>query len=418
MIPELKGINAVSSFKGADGHVVRHWIGRHLDESPEDLLHAYWWLWPAPIVTRPWHAPGTWGDLRTVGRAQNIDVDDVLESLAFRVRNSKKRTVLFVGYPIPSRVGEPAVEVHWDAIGLPKLRSERGKPAPGHRNNRLGWWERDRQGELGNNAPIEYLYMENWHPSRLQARGRLPEPIRDSHFAIVGVGALGSAVAELLARTGCKRITLVDPDLLGAGNICRHIGTLNDIGQFKSKVVAQRLLQVSPVIEVATLEDEVPLQPQEVGDLLQEATVIIDCTASDEVLQSLAGAWWSMPKLFISLSLGYAARRLFAFGHFGHQFPLQNFEEMMGPWLASETGEWSESGELLEGAGCWSPLFPARYDDVVMAASVCIKEIETLIVRPPSQPVLRVFEQKNTEQMFSGFALSQRPPSEDDHEVQ
>ena len=70
---------------------------------------------------------------------------------------------------------------------------------------------------------------------------------------------------------------------------------------------------------------------------------------------------------------------------------------------------WAGSEELLEGAGCWSPLFPARQDDVVLAASICVKELETLTVQRYREPRFRVFEKQESDQGFLGFSLSSIP---------
>ena len=117
--------------------------------------------------------------------------------------------------------------------------------------------------------------------------------------------------------------------------------------------------------------------------------MIVDCSASDDATLLLSEAWWPVPKTFCSFSLGYGGQRLFSLGVSGHQFPGALFREALAPWLVDEAVAWSASHEHLEGAGCWSPLFPARYDDVVMAAAVCIKELEHLIAEGCREPRFR-----------------------------
>ena len=93
----------------------------------------------------------------------------------------------------------------------------------------------------------------------------------------------------------------------------------------------------------------------------------------------------------------------------GHRFPQERFDTEVAPWLDDETARWAGSEELLEGAGCWSPLFPARQDDVVLAASICVKELETLTVQRYREPRFRVFEKQESDQGFLGFSLSSIP---------
>jgi len=68
---------------------------------------------------------------------------------------------------------------------------------------------------------------------------------------------------------------------------------------------------------------------------------------------------------------------------------------------------------VLEGAGCWSPLFPARHDDVVLAAATCAKELEALVAQRPRAPRFRVFAQTTSLEGFQGFVPEAAPPAAD-----
>jgi hypothetical protein len=315
-----------------------------------------------------------------------------------------------LGYPMPKRMGEDASEVHWDALLLPRLEEEVGQPR-GFRPNALGWWHRDRFGKFGDSVALEYLFTDSWSADRLQARGRLPDAVRDSSIAVLGVGALGSVVCELLVRAGVRNVALVDGDVLESGNVNRHVATLVDVGKYKVPVVAQRLRQISPTVRVAEINDMLPSDVQAVEKLFDEFDIIIDCTSSDGVLATLARAWWSIPRTFASFSMGYGGERLFSFGVNGNRFPQDDFARSVRPWINHESKAWADNDEVLEGAGCWSPLFPARYDDVVLAAAVCVKELETLAAKRPTEPRLRVFAQTAADDGFQGFVLESAPPA-------
>lgn len=125
----------------------------------------------------------------------------------------------------------------------------------------------------------------------------------------------------------------------------------------------------------------------------------------------LARAWWSIPRTFASFSLGFGGKRLFSFGVSGNRFPHSDFATSVRPWIEHESKAWADSDEVLEGAGCWSPLFPARYDDVVLAAAVCVKELETSVGKRPTEPRFRVFAQSLSEDAFQGFAAESAPPA-------
>lgn len=406
-IPGIGNVLAASAFFDDKGMTIRKWEGRPLNLS-KDGVSGNWWLWPQPIVEPPWHAPGSWGELRKAGKSMGIDVDTELKRLSPTLRGRKANSILLLGYPVPIRIGSVSTEVHWEAILLPRIAAAEGKPPNGFRPNPIGWWQRDRSELFADKEPLVYLHTENWGSDRLQARGRLLSGFRDANVAVLGVGALGSVLAELMVRAGLSKIALVDDDLIAAGNACRHVATLADVGNTKVRAVAQRLLQISPLVCVSEFEIGLPSAVDAMVDLLEPFDIIIDCTGKDDVLLMLARGWWSVPRIFTSFSLGFGARRLFSFGVFAHNFPADRFANDTKPWLQEETSEWASSDEVLEGPGCWSPLFPARCDDVLMMASACVKEIETLTVRHPSEPRFKVFEKYETDEGFVSFSVVQK----------
>jgi hypothetical protein len=389
-------------FETFSGRIIREAAWRHLPEATDAPPETgTWWRWPAPIVLAPWQVPQTWDDLRYVGKHCGVDVEGMLRAIARQVRGQKAQTLL-CGYGIPRRIGETPSEMYWQGILLPELTAG-GKPRKGFRNNEIGLWYRDRCGAFGTGKRLAYLHTENWHPDRLEARGRLNRGLRDAKVVLLGVGALGSAVAEILVRGGTRYITLIDHDTLAAGNLVRHTLTLTDLGRNKAIALTERLQALSPYATAVGKDIAFPQSKSEAEALLQDAAVVIDCTASDQVLASLGTCWWPIPRRFVSLSLGLRAQRLFAFLAAGNAFPVQEFRDSMRPWLEDEQRAWQAHGEVLEGAGCWSPLFPARYDDIMLGAATATKLMEQLAAQWPQSPQLVIFEQEHDHAGFMGY---------------
>jgi len=406
-VTDIENAIGVGRFAARNDETVREWMGRKLAKMD---LTGFWWLLPSPIVLPPWESPATWGQLRRAVKAQGLNVDDVIRWLLPSVRGSRKSSFLLIGYPIALRVGEPTSEVHWNTLLLPGVPEATGQPR-GFRPNARGWWARDRIESFADKVSLQYLSTENWNPDRLQARGRLPNVVCNLRIALLGVGALGSVLAEMLVRAGVRDIGLFDKDLIAAGNICRHTATFSDVGELKVTFVAQRLRQVSPAVRVTEFPEDLPTSQSVLVAKLDDFDTIIDCTSSDEVLMLLARAWWSIPRIFASFSMGYAGKRLFSFGMSGHRFPYNDFTDRLRPWLEHDAKIWAAREEVLEGAGCWSPLFPARHDDVVMAAATCVKELETLVAKRTIMPRFRVFSQESSDDGFQGFRLETAPPA-------
>lgn len=72
-----------------------------------------------------------------------------------------------------------------------------------------------------------------------------PEMCRE-RIHIIGCGAIGSTVAENLARFGLTKITLYDFDKVEAHNIANQMFTQDDIGKMKVDAVAEYLLKINP----------------------------------------------------------------------------------------------------------------------------------------------------------------------------
>ena len=94
---------------------------------------------------------------------------------------------------------------------------------------------------------------------------------------VAGVGGVGSYAVEALARAGIGTLTLVDSDVVQASNINRQLHALTTtLGQPKVAVMAERLLQINPDLQVTPLQelitsDNVPVLLEPGYDLVLDA---------------------------------------------------------------------------------------------------------------------------------------------------
>lgn len=72
-----------------------------------------------------------------------------------------------------------------------------------------------------------------------------PDKVRD-RIHIIGCGAIGSTVGELLAKAGFTKITLYDFDHVESHNIANQMYTENDIGKEKVDALAERMTAINP----------------------------------------------------------------------------------------------------------------------------------------------------------------------------
>lgn len=77
------------------------------------------------------------------------------------------------------------------------------------------------------------------------------EKLKFANVLIVGCGGIGCCTAELLARAGVGKITLIDPDSIEMSNVQRQVAFMpDDVGFYKADILAKRLNHINPHIEV------------------------------------------------------------------------------------------------------------------------------------------------------------------------
>jgi tRNA threonylcarbamoyladenosine dehydratase len=80
--------------------------------------------------------------------------------------------------------------------------------------------------------------------------------IFDAHVVVVGIGGVGSWAAEALARSGVRRLTLVDLDHVSESNVNRQIHALErTLGQAKGQAMRERIAEFHPGCIVDVVDD-------------------------------------------------------------------------------------------------------------------------------------------------------------------
>ena len=132
-------------------------------------------------------------------------------------------------------------------------------------------------------------------------RGRIDaESLSGETVAVVGCGAIGSAVAEILFRSGVQQLTLIDPDRLRPGNVIRHVASIENVGMRKVHALLERLRQIGlPTEGVITIADAVNT-PGKALNLFKTYSLVIDLTADSRTTHLLASASEESGSRFIS----------------------------------------------------------------------------------------------------------------------
>lgn len=340
----------------------------------------------------PWQAPMTWEELRLACDNQQIDLNALLKQIAPRCRDGR-RVVLAIGYPIPAVVDGPIARLHWQALLLPAL-TRQGQRVKGFRPGETGYWVNDRTQILKGSTQLEWIKSENWDTDQITSRGKLPPEFANRNVLLIGAGALGAPIAQLLIRAGVKALTIVDPGSLDIGNLTRHTLTMLDISTAKVNSLAYDLRLSSPHATVHPVYASFPYLTSDDLKRASECNLVIDCTGEDAVIASIAGFDWSQPcTTIVSLSLGIEAQRLFCYSSTAQEFRPEQFWQAVSPWIELQAEKYSETEFPRDGIGCWHPVFPARVDDVWLLATCAIKDIERTIRSGNTAAGLVVYEQ-------------------------
>lgn len=194
---------------------------------------------------------------------------------------------LFCGYRIPEGgVYWQAMILFMDDLPIEPVRVGTGK-------NRL-WFTDFRQGQIqwAETVDISYKYFFG--------RGAMPKELANKKMLIMGVGAIGSIVAETLTRCGAKNLTLYDIDNKEPGNVCRSAYPFYTGITEKTLDITSLLTQISPHIECTSLKSIVDLviktyaagheDKSALAEFFDEFDVIFDCTTDNQLMRVMDSA--------------------------------------------------------------------------------------------------------------------------------
>lgn len=124
-----------------------------------------------------------------------------------------------------------------------------------------------------------------------------------AHVAIIGLGGLGGAVCEMLARIGIGRLTLVDGDRFADSNLNRQLLSCTaTLGRLKAEVAVDRVVLVNPAVEgravAAFLRDD------NAPEILSGVDIAVDCLDSITIRLLLEGVCGSLGIPLVSAAIG------------------------------------------------------------------------------------------------------------------
>ena len=210
--------------------------------------------------------------------------------------------------------------------------------------------------------------------------------IREKTVLLIGLGALGSKVAELLAQAGVGEFRFCDPDRLTTGNVSRHVGGISDFGERKTRVVSNRLHNINPHLkQIQAWEGYATDALSTLSSMIQGVDLVVS-TIADENAESAINQVAVVDK--VPVLYGRAMRR----GSMGRVFLVRPgvdpCKRCIGLHAASaEAGhesdpDWisvSERDEDVLLHECGRPVIPASAIDLSFVASLAARQALTFL---------------------------------------
>ncbi|MDR6639429.1 ThiF family adenylyltransferase [Paenarthrobacter nitroguajacolicus] len=219
--------------------------------------------------------------------------------------------------------------------------------------------------------------------------------LSNKSVAIIGLGALGSFIADMLARAGIGRLTFMDGDLVLPGNIVRHLVGPDAVGLSKGEAVKRYLVARNEIThEDIQVDDNDLTNPAKAARLISSHNLVVNATADFSTAALLHTVAESLDTHILSASLhddGTAYR-------VDILPPIDGASSV--PRLETAFNERTKAPMLFE-AGCGSPISPTPPHAVVEAAAAAVRHSIGLLTERAVHPageardLIRVPERKN-----------------------
>lgn len=274
---------------------------------------------------------------------------------------------LFCGYKIPSGgVYWQAMLIFMEDLPIEPVRVSIGK-------NRV-WLTDFKRGQIqwAETVDISYKYFFG--------RGAMPEELANKKMLIMGVGAIGSIIAETLTRCGAKNISLYDIDNKEPGNVCRSSYPFYTGITEKTLDMGSLLRQISPHVECTSLKPIVDLviksyaveheDKSALAGFFDEFDVIFDCTTDNQLMRVMDSVGAKAQLVNLSIT-NHAQDLICAFS--------PNVTETV--LLIYDLLKRDTETDMYNPTGCWNPTFKASYNDIECKVQIALKHIIKMLSR-------------------------------------
>ncbi|MGP4080693.1 HesA/MoeB/ThiF family protein [Pseudalkalibacillus sp. R45] len=97
----------------------------------------------------------------------------------------------------------------------------------------------------------------------------------DAKVTLLGVGGVGAPVADLLVRSGIRKLRLIDGDRIELSNLNRQtLYSENDVGELKVEIAKKKLNTINSQVEIEALTQEMK-SVDEIKQVIDDSDIVI-----------------------------------------------------------------------------------------------------------------------------------------------
>lgn len=165
--------------------------------------------------------------------------------IEFFFGNTRRQKSFYVALPLIKALRQMSGELALETIALDLSI---------HRHQILAWASKLIESLVVERMSIaEWVQPSPWRRSLNQLADFIPDydlqrvwqRIGDAQYVILGCGAVGSWVADGIARMGGNSFLFIDPDKAALSNLNRSLFSAMDVGVFKTTVLANRIRAIN-----------------------------------------------------------------------------------------------------------------------------------------------------------------------------
>jgi integrative and conjugative element protein (TIGR02256 family) len=277
---------------------------------------------PAILLSQPmpYEFPANMGDLIGELESRGVPLDLMIAVMRVAVLLNREQDPLFVVLGTPMRGVAGAVDrkqhlavwhIHPEVVRGLRLSLNRFNTNP--RIREIGEEVERIIVEWMRAAKVNWCVVREDRPEIVIRRDKDSQVawFRGKTISIWGCGAIGSHLADFLARAGAAKLILHDKGVVTPGLITRQLFADDDIGKAKVFALASRLKAIRPDITIEQRTDDLIAGPLSADDWTEGADVVVETTGSGAVMVKAEAARKRCERrvTLISMALGHTAKK-------------------------------------------------------------------------------------------------------------